>query len=217
MQAHEIKFPRTAHYYTIGTPSKQIQRCIFVLHGYGQLASQIIHKFDAVDSETFVVAPEGFSRFYWNEQKGIVGASWMTKQDRLSEISDYCQYLDHLYQYFVPQLSPDVEVVIIGFSQGGATTMRWVAHSQIEVAKIVLWGAAFPTDLPYGEFKSYLDQRQLYAIYGDQDEYISAERLAAHQEFLDAQQLTVQVQQFEGKHVLDRTTLYTLLDSWSVK
>ena len=89
MQSHKIKFPCTAHYYTIGTPSDKIKRVFFVLHGYGQLASQIIHKFDAVMEDTLIVAPEGLSRFYWNESKGIVGASWMTKKDRLDEIEDY--------------------------------------------------------------------------------------------------------------------------------
>ena len=92
MQTHQIKFPRTAHYYTHGAAPVDCQHLLFVLHGYGQLASKMIYKFDQLDANYLVVAPEGFSRFYWNEKRGIVGASWMTKLDRLEEIEDYSNY-----------------------------------------------------------------------------------------------------------------------------
>ena len=57
MQAHQIKFPRTAHYYTLGNPSKSTKKFFIVLHGYGQLASQIIHKFKDLDVIRIIYKP----------------------------------------------------------------------------------------------------------------------------------------------------------------
>ena len=89
MQAHQIKFPRTAHYYTLQPPAPHHRQLLLVLHGYGQLASRFIYKFDQLDPSYWVVAPEGFSRFYWKGVSGPAGASWLTTPDRLSEIEDY--------------------------------------------------------------------------------------------------------------------------------
>src|ERR1051325_10016453 len=46
-----------------------------------------------------LVAPEGLSRFYLSERatERRVGASWMTREDRLAEIADYLGYLDAVY------------------------------------------------------------------------------------------------------------------------
>ncbi len=213
MQAHQIKFPRTAHYYTIGKPSAEIKKLIFVFHGYGQLASQIIHKFDAVGDDTLVVAPEGFSRFYWNEAKGIVGASWMTKKDRLSEIEDYCNYLEYLFHHFTNLVATDAKVVVIGFSQGGATAVRWLERNRPAINHLVLWGAAFPMDLNYLPMHSYLKNIETHLVYGTKDQYLSDERIKMHDLFTKQQQLSYSMIWFEGKHELDRTTLYQLLSS----
>ena len=82
MKIHHIPVKRQARYYTLGTLDTNTKHVYIVLHGYGQLASQIIHKFDDMADEVFIIAPEGLSRFYWDGMTGTVGASWMTKEDR---------------------------------------------------------------------------------------------------------------------------------------
>lgn len=211
MQPHQIKFPRTAHYYTLGTPSKSTQKFFIVLHGYGQLASHIIHKFNDLQEDYFILAPEGFSRFYWNEKKGIVGASWMTKADRLSEIEDYCNYIEHLYYQYKNQLPEEVEINILGFSQGGATAVRWIERNKPLFNNLILWGAAFPTDLSYLPMKDYLENKKLYVVYGKDDEYLSSERIKMHDMFTQQQGLKFEMIWFEGKHVIDRTVLHDLI------
>ncbi|MFT5647005.1 MAG: putative esterase [Aureispira sp.] len=211
MQAHQIKFPRTAHYCTLGKPSKSTKKFFIVLHGYGQLASQIIHKFRDLEADSFILAPEGFSRFYWNERKGIVGASWMTKADRLSEIEDYCNYIEHLYYQYKNQLSEDVEINILGFSQGGATAVRWIERNRPKFNNLILWGAAFPTDLSYLPMKDYLQNKKLYVVYGKDDEYLKAENIKMHDMFTQQQELEFEMIWFEGRHVIDRTVLHDLV------
>ena len=88
MNKKEIKVPKTARYFTIGN-EEQPDEIWFVLHGYAQLANYFIEKFRVLESKNIlVVAPEGLHRFYWNGMSGRVAASWMTKEDRLTDIAD---------------------------------------------------------------------------------------------------------------------------------
>ena len=79
MQIHSISVPKTAHYCTLGEPGPHIKYFWICCHGYGQLAKRFIRKFERIHQEdTLVVAPEGFSRFYWKDFTGDVVATHMS-------------------------------------------------------------------------------------------------------------------------------------------
>src|SRR5437868_12076424 len=91
MQEHFLDTTRTARYFTLGDPVSAAELW-FVGHGYGQLASRFLERFRGIDVEgRCIVAPEGLSRFYLTDTptERRVGASWMTREDRLHEIDDY--------------------------------------------------------------------------------------------------------------------------------
>ena len=119
---HHIRVTRTARYYTLGDIEGNPQEVWFVLHGHMYLARQFIRYFRALeDPGRLIVAPEGLSRSYVNHEERRVGASWMTKEDRLNEIADYVNYLDELYRHLFESLSrSSVRVHVVGFSQGAA-------------------------------------------------------------------------------------------------
>src|SRR4051812_20505745 len=101
---HHIRVERTARYFTIGATDSAPKSIWFILHGYAQLAGVFIRFFgDLADDETLIVAPEALNRFYLlNPDQAAakdrpVGATWMTREDRESEINDYVEYLDALY------------------------------------------------------------------------------------------------------------------------
>src|SRR5919204_6031656 len=124
MEERFLSTLRTARYFILGSP-RRAQELWFVCHGYGQLAARFLERFRVLESEDrCVVAPEGLSRFYLTEDptERRVGASWMTREDRLHEIDDYVRYLDALYREIAPQHS---RVTALGFSQGTATVCRW--------------------------------------------------------------------------------------------
>src|SRR4029077_15253411 len=126
MQEHFLSTPRTARYFTLGSPEGATD-VWFVCHGYGQLASRFLERFRALESEgRCIVAPEGLSRYYLTENptERRVGASWMTREDRLHEIDDYVRYLETLHAQVVPATA---RVTALGFSQGTATVCRWAA------------------------------------------------------------------------------------------
>jgi hypothetical protein len=69
MNHHQIKIEKTAHYYTHGQVSPKVKYFWLAAHGYGQLASNLMRKFEHLGEEHFVVAPEGLSNFYWDTKK----------------------------------------------------------------------------------------------------------------------------------------------------
>ena len=211
-QHHSISFEKTAHYSTLGEASPKVKYLWIVCHGYGQLAKHIIHKFtDILSEEHFFIAPEGLSRFYWNEAKGQVGASWMTKENRLDEIKDYSNYLQQLYEQYTDKCASDVKLVGFGFSQGAATIWRWVMEKQPKISSLIMWGGMTPEDLNYTPHKEYFSDVKLSAVYGLHDQYLTQDRIDFQLNFEKEQGLDIKHYTFEGKHEVKRDILKSLL------
>ena len=212
LQSHKIIVEKTAHFYTLGEPSPSIKYCWIVTHGYGQLADNIIHKFEDLDpSEHLVIAPDALNRFYWQGVTGQVASSWMTKKDRLDEIADYSNYLTQIYEHFIPQLSPDVQINLFGFSQGVATQFRWMMNKFLPFHHLILWAGFVPEDLDYSPHLDYFADKQLTFLYGDDDRFLTPKRLAWHQEMVAEKGLVLNEIPFKGKHVVDRSVLKKLV------
>jgi predicted esterase len=208
---HKLSVSKTAHYATIGSPSEQIRRFWVVCHGYGQLAKNFIRRFDVLDDgKTFVLAPEGLSRFYWGGFTGEPVASWMTKEDRLDEIADYANFLQTLFDLYLPQLASDVQVTLLGFSQGCATQCRWIMRDFPQFDQLVLWAGLMPEDLDYQPYRDYFSSKKLWFVYGRQDPFLTEERLAWQQDFAKKQELDLNIRAFDGAHEIDREALRSL-------
>ena len=127
---HHLTVARTARYQQLGELSGRTRRVWFVCHGYGQLAAYFVRHFaflaDGGD-DTVVIAPEGLSRFYLQSNGGRVGASWMTRDDRLAEIDDHVGFLNQLASLVLARCPAEVEITVLGFSQGTATVSRWLS------------------------------------------------------------------------------------------
>ncbi|RYU79022.1 alpha/beta hydrolase [Hymenobacter persicinus] len=204
---------RTARYFQAGELGPATRQVWFVGHGYGQLAKYFIrhfHHLTAADPTLVVVAPEGLSRFYLNGTSGRVGATWMTREDRLAEIEDYVGYLNQLAQHVLAGLPADVAVTVLGFSQGAATVSRWLARARFRPARLILWAGAFPPDLELPVATRLLRQLPVVLVCGTQDEYVSAEDLTRQQQFLRQLGVEPELLQFDGKHSLDAAVLRQL-------
>lgn len=195
---YKIVVEKTAHYYSLGNISTA-KTLWFVLHGYGYNANYFIHKFDVLaDEENFIVAPEGLSKFYVAGVSGRVGASWMTKENREDEIQDYLNYLNSLYETLLSQIDlTEVKVNVIGFSQGGATAARWVSDNKINCANLILWASVFPDDM---EFEVLETKTNSFLLYGDDDEYVTQERIDKQKAILEKANINCKLIEFKGKH-----------------
>lgn len=209
MNATENHIPvrRTARYFTLGQPAADIQRIWYVIHGYGQLAEHFIRHFEPiVAADTLVVAPEALSRFYVEGFYGRVGASWMTREDRLTEIADQLSYLDTLHDSIAAQCAPAAEVTVLGFSQGTATSWRWQREGRIRPANYVIWAGSVPKETD-PEWEARLRAMQLHIAVGTEDQFISPEAAQKQITAMQTRFPDLQAHSFEGKHQLDADTL----------
>ncbi len=210
---HHLPVSRTARYYTLGAGGAGTRQVWVVCHGYGQLASRFLEKLRVLDDGTrYLVAPEGLSRFYLSESptERRVGASWMTREDRLAEIEDYVQYLDAVYQDVFGSLDrSQVTVHALGFSQGAATVSRWTGLGRAKVDRVTLWGGEFPPDLDLAleTVADRLRAARLSLVYGRADQFITSKVVAGITERLQAHEIPIREIPFDGAHELNDSVL----------
>jgi predicted esterase len=213
MEQH-IQVTRTARYVTYGKLHDGTQQVWIACHGYGMLAAYFIKKFEALDPEKhFVIAPEALSRAYLDGMSGRVGASWMTKEDRETEIADYISYLDNLYVHELEgKLSDGCKVIGLGFSQGCATISRWACATKHRVDGITLWGGSPGSELLHPQ--SALHRYQVHFVLGNKDEYFTEE---VRQQFREGMQMAGfdwQLHTYDGGHALEESMISELSEVW---
>jgi len=212
MEYHKLTVTKTARYCLLGSPGPHIRQLWFVCHGYAQLASEFLENFKLLDNgHTLVIAPEGLNRFYKKGFDGPVGANWMTRHQREDEIADYSYYLQTLYGQYVEQLSYDVRIVLLGFSQGTATVCRWILRSHPHFHDLILWAGLPPEDLNYAEHHNYLRDKNLYLLYGTSDPFLTPDRLSVLQEIEDKNGVDFEEQSFDGGHEIPSEALRQLM------
>lgn len=201
MDEHRLTISRNARYFTLGRLGREVW---FVLHGYGQLAARFLTAFEPInDGARLIVAPEALSRFYVDHSERKVGASWMTREDRLAEIADYVPYLDAVFRDALGTLERSaVTVHVVGFSQGAATASRWAAQGAARPDRLILWGGEVPPDLPLDqpEARDRLSRAQLTLVLGSNDAYITPKVLARDTGRLDAAGVAYRVVRYDGGH-----------------
>jgi len=212
---HYLKVSRSARYFTLGEVVAAPAEIWIVCHGYGQLAGRFLSRLDALDDgRRLIVAPEALSRFYVDGTvpASKVGASWMTREDRLGEIEDYVRYLDEVYDAACrPVHREGVTLTAFGFSQGVATASRWALRGKPKVDRLILWAGLLPPDLEPGAHQAALNALDLVFVLGDRDEFTSGTALAEQQAALDRAGVRYRLLTFGGGHRIDADTLRRLV------
>ncbi len=213
---HRLAVTRSARYFSLG--AERPSQVWFVCHGYGQLATRFLDKVRVLDDGSrYIVAPEGLSRFYLSERPAErrVGASWMTREDRLAEIDDYVSYLDAVYADVFGTLDgARVTVKALGFSQGAATVSRWASFGTARIDRLILWGGEFPPDLDLGaqSVAGRLRAARLALVYGRADEFMTPKVVTGISARLHEHDIPCQEVPFDGGHELNDEVLRRLGD-----
>jgi predicted esterase len=212
MQEHHLTVPCAARFFTLGHPSPSVKQVWFLCHGYGQLAASFLEEFRVLDDgHRYLVAPEGLSRYYTNHASKTVGASWMTREDRLSEIADYVRYLDRLYDYVFSSIRRyDVAVYVLGFSQGAATAARWISLGRAVTERLILWGELLPPDVDLEAAWGKLEDARLTLVVGSEDRYLDRAALLTMEERLFDHEIPYETVAYDGGHWIDRDILHSL-------
>lgn len=202
MHKHSLIIPKTARVFSEGQLDKA-SNILIALHGYGQLADAFVREFEVLYAQPDwgVVAPEGLSRFYLKGYYGRVGATWMTKEDRESEIADQAVYLDEVAA-FIRQQNPAAKLHLLGFSQGTATAWRWLLNGNTEIASFCCWAGQCPEE--YNErLLEQLGMIPFYLVNSTEDEFIPLDAARMQAAHLRIHFTRLQTFEFEGKHQLN--------------
>lgn len=202
----KIAVPSSLRYRML-QPGGQVKHLVYVLHGYGQLVEYFSKKFEGIPAnDVLFVFPEGRHRFYLRGTSGRVGASWMTKEWREEDIRLNMLSLDLLHSEILKSHSPE-KITVIGFSQGGATAARWLAHGRVSCDHFVSWASVYPPDLAVEEHAGLAVKNTF--VLGTEDEFFPK----ADQEILigDYQSRGIHIARFEGTHDIDKETLISIL------
>lgn len=213
MTEHHLTVQRTARYYVLGDPNPETRNIWFCLHGFGQLARYFSRKFtDFADEQTLIVVPEGLSRLYLNNDYQRIGASWLTREDREHEISDFLAYLNTLYDTVLSSRRADeFHITLLGFSQGAATACRWLTNGHIRVDRLILWAGYFPSGFSEVIDPAKLTTVETHYVYGRQDEYIKEmPDPVAYIERMQREIPGLQVTVYEGGHRVEPAVLQQL-------
>jgi len=218
MQEQTVSIQFKAHYYTLGTPQATTRQIWFVLHGYGQLSKFFLHKFNVLaDAGVYVVAPEGLSKFYLEDVTSgsrtgntRVGATWMTKENRLTDIENYITYLNSVYTKEVPANFRG-EITMLGFSQGAATATRWAIESNLAFQRLILWGGILPPDMNFEKAHEALKDKKLIEVFGKNDPYLTDAKLKEVTAINERLAIKPEIIEFEGGHEMNDQVLLNLL------
>jgi predicted esterase len=217
---HHIQVQRSARYFAIGEAGAATRDVWFVCHGYDQLAGEFIREFEIIgDPARVIVAPEALSRYYLTSDLGFhsgeakVGASWMTREDRETEISDYVSYLDTLYDEIIAKVDrQNVSVTVLGFSQGGTTANRWLTRGRSCADRLIMWGSLLPSDADLDKAATFFRDVNLRIVYGKRDQFVKEGMIEDYQKLLREKGIPFELISFDGGHRMDRETLKRLAE-----
>lgn len=214
MNEFDVSFNFKARYYTLGEITPATQKVWFVFHGYGQLAQYFLRKFSPLqNNETCIIAPEGLSHFYLEDvasrsQTGNtkVGATWMTRENRLADIENYIMYLNQIFNKEI-SISFKGQITLCGFSQGAATASRWALNGNVSFHRLILWAGIFPPDMDFKKGHEILSNKDVVEVYGNKDPFLTDERLTEMTQLNKCLGINPRLVPFDGGHEINSDTL----------
>ena len=139
-----------------------------------------------------------------------VGATWMTKENRLADIENYVSYLNTLYKNLY--LPPTIPVTVLGFSQGAATISRWIADGKIKLNRMILWSGVFPPDMDFVSAKDILKGIEIVFVYGKKDPFLDGTHYHTMDTISTKLEIHPQVIAFDGGHEIPEDVLKKLIE-----
>ena len=178
MEKIALDIPFKAPYFKIGSINEQTKIIWFIFHGYGQLADEFAKSFsELISEENCLIFPQGLSKYYLKGIGNKIGANWMTSHDRDIDIANYLSYLNQIFDHEVKPYQENIELNILGFSQGGHTASRWIYHSNIRYKKLILWGSGLAHEIDQKKITKSFSHGKNLVLIGDQDKFIDVNRL----------------------------------------
>ncbi len=176
-----VRYNSTNTYETLNDSTDETKNVWIVFHGIGYLSKYFLKYFDELNPvDNYIIAPQAPSKYYLNNSYKHVGASWLTKENTETEINNNLNYLDAILEE--ETILSTRNLIIFGYSQGVSMAARWVAQRKIVCDQLVLYAGGIPIELNENDFAHLGNNTQITIIIGNQDEYLTKERLAIERE-----------------------------------
>ena len=211
-QEKQVVYKTTNTYETLNVLSEKTKNIWIVLHGIGYLSKYFVKYFEELNpEENYIIAPQAPSKYYLKNEYRHVGASWLTKENTLTETQNVITYLNAVRA--AENFPEQCRFLVFGFSQGVSIVARWVATEKIKCDDLVLYAGGIPNELTPENF-SFLKENntQVTVLVGDRDQYITEERLKQESEKIQklfhgrAKQII-----FEGGHEVKKELIHKLI------
>lgn len=199
----EISYQITNTYSTLNDLTDSTRNVWFVCHGMGYLSRYFLKYFEGLDpEENYFIAPQASSKYYVPTQFSYVGASWLTKENTMKEVANVMRYFDEVLKS--ENLPKDINLIVIGYSQGVSVAMRYVARRKLKCSQLALMSGGIPKELAPKDFEFLKGKTKVSLIYGTEDQFMDSERMAyeAHRA-LDLFDNDVEIVPFEGNHMVN--------------
>lgn len=156
-----------------------------VFHGIGYLSRYFVKYFNGLDAEEdYIIVPQAPSKYYLKNEYKYVGASWLTKENTQTEIKNVLNYIDAVLE--AEEIPENVNLMLFGFSQGVSVATRWLASKKANCKLVALYAGGIPNELTAKDFEFLdFDSTDIKIIYGDQDQYLTPDRLKSEKVKID--------------------------------
>lgn len=201
-QEKEITYKTSSSYSTLNELTERTKTVWFVCHGMGYLSRYFLKYFKGLNTdENYIIAPQAPSKYYI-QPKMHVGANWLTRDDTGTGMLNILNYFDSVFE--AEKIPKDINLIVLGYSQGVSVAMRYLAQRQLQCNQLVLHFGGIPKELTANDFKYLSKDTKVKLIYGTEDEYLDEARILIETE--RAKELfgnLVTILPFEGKHVVN--------------
>jgi len=207
----ETSYISTNSYSTLNHLTNKTKNIWFVCHGINYLSKYFLKYFDELDSEeNYIIAPQAQSKYYLGSKYRHVGASWLTKENTAKEIENVMRYFDAIFEK--EQLSSNINLIVLGYSQGVSVATRYVAKRKLKCSQLVLLSGGIPRELKITDFEFLTENTKVSLIYGTQDEYLNEERMEYEKNrFYELFGKQATIVPFDGKHEVKHEVINSLV------
>ena len=206
---HSISFEFSSSYITCNKLTDNTENIWIVFHGYGQLSKYFIRRFDVLDGDkNYIIAPQGLSKFYVDEDYKNVGASWLTKEDRGSDLLNQQKYLIKLMDELKLKIDfSKIKINFFGFSQGVSALTRLLINYNMKVNNIIIWAGWVPDEF-FNINKDVLKDTNLFFVVGNKDKYYNNPIIKGYlKKIKNILNKEIDYFVFNGGHIVDRKVL----------
>ncbi|MGB3345565.1 MAG: esterase [Aequorivita sp.] len=208
----EVSYTATNTYTLLNSYTDKTKNVWIVFHGMGYLSKYFLKYFEKLNAEeNFIIAPQAPSKYYQDKDFKHVGASWLTRENTLSETENILNYIDAVFEKELNKKVPNL--IVMGYSQGVSIALRWVASRKIQCNKLILHSGGIPKELKRSDFEFLQPSSSIIFIYGKKDPYINKER--KKEESLKAFELfenRLKIEVFDGVHEVNEDILLSISD-----